>query len=77
MLTDIKLSKNHSIRSISCPLIKLGVPLAKDFLTPLAIMASTSAINGAVQRKMRGSGAGALRMSYSFQMKILMILLES
>ena len=40
-------------------------------------MASTSAIDGAIQRKMRGSGTGAVRMSYSFEMKISMILLES
>ena len=64
------------------PLIIFSVPLAKILLTPLATMASTSAIDGAIQRKMCGSGAGALRAKkrnqlIQFQMKIWMILLES
>ena len=36
------------------PLMKVAVPLAKNVLTPLATMASVSAIDGAIQRKMLG-----------------------
>ena len=42
------------------PLIIFSVPLAKILLTPLATMASASAIDGAIQRKMCGNGAEAL-----------------
>ena len=35
------------------------VPLAKTFLAPLASLASASAIDGAIQRKMHGRGATA------------------
>ena len=36
------------------PLMKVAAPLAKNVLTPLATMASVSAIDGAIQRKMLG-----------------------
>ena len=34
--------------------MKVAFPLAKNVLAPLAIIASASAINGAVQRRMYG-----------------------
>ena len=34
------------------PLMKVGIPLTKNNLEPLAIMASVSAADGAIQRKM-------------------------
>ena len=39
------------------PLMKVGVPSAKNFLAPLATMVSASAIDGTIQREMRGRGA--------------------
>ena len=42
---------------LACPLVKGGVPLAKNFLAPLATMPSACAIDGAIQRKMRGRGS--------------------
>ena len=38
-------------------LMKVAVPLAKNVLTPLATLASASAIDPAIQRKIRGRGA--------------------
>ena len=35
------------------PLMKVAVPVAKTVLAPLATMASASAIDGTMQRKMR------------------------
>ena len=49
------------------PLMKVAVPSAENVLTPLATMASASAIYGAVKRKMRmqeaifTNGAGIVR----------------
>ena len=70
MSTDIKRSKAQLSKIIQSggflgallgkfagPLMKVGVPSAKSFLAPLATMASASAIDGAIQRKMRGRGA--------------------
>ena len=37
--------------------MKVAVPLAKYILTPLAIIAAVSAIDGAIQKKVHGSGA--------------------
>ena len=37
-------------------LIKVGATFTKSFLAPLATMASASAINYAIQRKMHGKG---------------------
>ena len=36
--------------------MKIAVPLAENVLTPLVTMASASATNGAIQRKIRGRG---------------------
>ena len=56
MSTDIKLSKAHLskiiqserflgalLSKLTSPLMKVGIPLAKNFLAPLDIMASASA----------------------------------
>ena len=69
MSTDIKLSKaqfSEIIQSakllgsllgkLAGPLIKCGVLLAKKFLTPLVTMASASALDGSILRKMRVRG---------------------
>ena len=64
--TDTKLSKTKLskiiqsgglvgtlLHKLNAPLMKIGVPFAKWFLVPLAIMISASAIDGAIQTKMR------------------------
>ena len=61
MSTDIKLSKEQLTKIIKSgeflsavsgklagPLMKIGIPLAKNFQAPLAIMTSASAIDGAI-----------------------------
>ena len=69
MSTNIKLTKAQLSKIIQSggflgawlsklagPLKKVGVPLAKVFLVPLAAMASASAIDGIIQRKLCGKG---------------------
>ena len=60
MSTDIKRSKaqwskiiqpSDLLDKLAYPWIKVGVPLAKNFLTPLAAIASVSAINDAIRKK--------------------------
>ena len=41
---------------LAVPLMKVAVTLAKNVLAPLASMALASAVDGAIQRKMRGQG---------------------
>ena len=73
MSTDIKLPKaqiSKIIQSGGClgsllskiagPLMKIAVPLAKNILAPLEITAAASAIDGAIQKKIHGSGATTL-----------------
>ena len=43
--------------------MKLAVPLAKNILAPLGITAAASAIDGAIQKKIYGSGATTLIIS--------------
>ena len=38
-------------------LMKVAVPLVKNVLSPLAIIASAFTVDGAIQRKLRGRGA--------------------
>ena len=56
--------------------MKIGVPFAKWFLVPLAIMISASAIDGAIQTKMREESiAKAGKKSIqSYQIEIWIIL---
>ena len=68
--TDIKLSKalinNKIIQSggflgkllskLAGPLMKVALPLAKNVLAPLGLAASTSAIDGRIQKKIHRSG---------------------
>ena len=67
--TDIKLSKaqiKKIIRSggflgkllskLAGPLMKVAMPLAKNVLAPLGLKAAMSAIDGGIQKKMRGEG---------------------
>ena len=69
--TDIKFSKTELPKIIQSGeflgallgkfaglLTKVAVLLAKNVLVPLGTMASASAIDGAIQRKMCGRGAG-------------------
>ena len=64
MATDIKLSKAQIKKSIQSggflgkllsklvgPLIKVAMPLAKNMLAPLGLMAAMSAIDGSIQKK--------------------------
>ena len=38
------------------PLMKVVMPLAKNILAPLGLTAAMSAIDGGIQKKMRGEG---------------------
>ena len=73
MSTDIKLSKaqiskiiqsggflGSLLSKIAATLMKVAVPFAKNILGPLGITAAASAIDGAIQKKIHGSGATAL-----------------
>ena len=67
--SDVKLSKaqiKKSVKSggflgkllskIAGPLMKVAMPLAKNVLEPLGLTAAMSAIDGGIQKKMRGEG---------------------
>ena len=67
--TDIKLSKaqlkkliksggflGSLLSKIAGPLMKIAMPLAKNVLAPLGLTAAMSAIDGGIQKKMRGDG---------------------
>ena len=69
LTTDIKLSKgqiNKLIQSggflgkllskLAGPLMKVAMPLAKNVLAPLGLIAAMSAIDGGIQKKIHGSG---------------------
>ena len=76
MSTDKKLSKaqiskiiqsggflGSLLSKIAGPLMKVSVPLAKNILAPLGITAAASAIDGAIQKKIHGSGTTTLIIS--------------
>ena len=76
MSTDIKLSKaqiskiiqsegffGSFLSKIAGQLMKVAVPLAKNMLAPLGITAAASAIDGAIQKRIHGSGATTLIIS--------------
>ena len=69
MSTDIKFSKaqlkkliqsggflGSLLSKIAGPLMKVAMPLAKNVLAPLGLTAAMSAIDGGIQKKMRGEG---------------------
>ena len=69
MATDLKLSKAQIKKMIQSgrflgkllgklagPLMKVAMPLAKNVLAPLGLTAAMSAIDGGIQKKMRGEG---------------------
>ena len=65
LTTDIKLSKaqlksggflGKLLSKIAGPLMKVAMPLAKNVLAPLGLTAAMSAIDGGIQKKMRGEG---------------------
>ena len=64
MATDIKLSKaqikkliqsggflGKLLSKLAGPLLKVAMPLAKDVLAPLGLMAAMSAIDGSIKKK--------------------------
>ena len=76
MATDIKLPKaqiskiiqsggflGSLLSQLTGPLIKVSVPLAKNILALLGITAASSAIDGAIQKKILGSGTTTLTIS--------------
>ena len=76
MSTNIKLSKaqiskiiqsggflGSLLSKIACPLMKVPVPLAQKVLAPLGLTAAASAIDGAIQKKLHGSGTTILIIS--------------
>ena len=44
------------LSKLAAPLMKVAMPLAKNVLAPLGLMASMSAIDGSIQKKVRGEG---------------------
>ena len=67
MATDLKLSKpqikiliqsggflGKLLRKLTGPLMKVAMPLAKNVLAPVGLTAAMSAIDGSIQKKMRG-----------------------
>ena len=69
MATDLKLSKaqikkiiqsggvlGKLLSKLAGPLMKVAMPLAKNVLAPLDLTAAMSAIDGSIQKKMRGEG---------------------
>ena len=69
LATDIKLSKaqikkliqsggflGKLLSKLAGPLMKVAMPLAKNVLVPLGLTAAMSAIDGSIQKKIRGSG---------------------
>ena len=69
MATDLKLSKaqikkmiqsggllGKLLSKVADPLMKVAMPLAKNILAPLRLTAAMSAIDGSIQKKMRGEG---------------------
>ena len=74
--TDIKLFKaqiskiiqsggflGSLLSKLAGQLIKVAVPLGKNILAPLGLTAAMSAIDGAIQKKIHGSGATTLLIS--------------
>ena len=69
LATDIKLSKaqikkiiqsggflGKLLSKLAGPLMKVAMPLARNVLAPLGLTAAMSAIDGGIQKKMRGDG---------------------
>ena len=69
MSTDLKLSKaqiskiiqsggflGSLLSKLAGPLMKVGIPSAKNVLAPLGITAAASAIDARIQKKLHGSG---------------------
>ena len=69
LATDMKLSKaqikkliqsggslGKLLSKLAGPLMKVAMPLAKNVLAPLSLTAAMSAIDGSIQKKIRGDG---------------------
>ena len=69
LATDIKLSKSqikkliqsggslgNLLSKLAGQLMKVAIPLAKNVLAPLGLTAAMSAIDGSIQKEMRGEG---------------------
>ena len=76
MSTDLKLSEaqiskiiqsggflGSLLSKLAGPLMKVAVPLAKNILAPLGIIAAASAIDAGIQKKIHGSGTTTLIIS--------------
>ena len=72
MSTDIKFSKaplkkllqsggflGKLLSKIAGPMIKVAMPLAKNVLAPLGLTAAMSAIDGGIQKEIRGEGTSS------------------
>ena len=93
MSTDIKLSKaqiskiiqsggflSSLLSKVAVSLMKVAVSLAKDILATLGITAAASTIDGAIQKKIHGSGTKTLIISneeMNNTMKIIQTLVNS
>ena len=69
MATDLKLTKaqikklmqsggflGKLLSELAGPLMKVAMPLAKNVVAPLGLTAAISAIDGSIQKNMRGEG---------------------
>ena len=76
MVFDIKLSKAQIFKiiqsggflgsflsKIAGPLMKVAVPLAKNILVPVGVIAAASAIDAKIQKTIHGSGIATLIIS--------------
>ena len=76
MSTDLNLSKvqiskiiqsegflGSLLSKLAGPLIKVAVPLVKEFLAPLGIAAAASVIDAGIRKKIHGSGTTTLIIS--------------
>ena len=74
--TDVKFSKTQLLkmsqsggflgnlfRKLAGPLMKVAMPLARNVLAPLGLIAAMSAIDGSIKKKMLGSGTTTLIIS--------------
>ena len=93
MSTDVKLSKaqiskiiqsgrflGSLLSKIAGTLMKVAVPFVKNLLAAFGITAAASAIDGAIQKKLHGSGATTLIISNEEMndiMKIVQVLEDS
>ena len=90
MSTDLKLSKAHIskmiqsgeflgslLSTLTVPLMKVAIPLAKNVLTPLRITAAASAIDAGIQKYIYGSGGTTTLIISNEEMNDIMKIVQT